>query len=72
MASQPLAPVLGLGTAHTLMSGHGEVTFRTAVIIRTSVSTTVPSVDMEARMQGLTLVHCSAQHKRFLWERGCM
>ena len=26
----------------------------------------------EARQQGLTLVHFSAQRKRFLWDRGCI
>ena len=25
-----------------------------------------------AATQGLTLVHCSAQRKRFLWDRGCI
>ena len=44
------APCPDNRTAQQPMSGHGDVTLRTGVIIRTSVSTTTPSVDIDAKM----------------------
>ena len=39
--------------------------------LRHSSSTAVP-LPASASEQGLTLVHFSAQRKRFMWDRGCM
>mmetsp|Transcript_1233 Transcript_1233/g.5060 ORF Transcript_1233/g.5060 Transcript_1233/m.5060 type:complete len:236 (+) Transcript_1233:359-1066(+) len=45
----PILPSPPDGTAQHPIVGHGDVTFVIGVIVRTSVKTTVPSVDMDAR-----------------------
>ena len=45
----PMLPSSPDGTAQHPIVGHGDVTFVIGVIVRTSVKTTAPSVDMDAR-----------------------
>ena len=37
-----------------------------------AASRAVGPLELASSVQGLTLVHFSAQRKRFLWDRGCM